>query len=154
MLDKCVEFLMVAPIIGKGCLWFRKKWTRPLIVWGLFDCPSSKRADYYIRVKNKRPVQNIKFSLKPIRMLPTDYQVTITTFFQQRGCEHIQESKVRQENFKKHKEIEFDLPAAGLFRLVIVSSSSYMGSLLPQNYEGIEIKHSEAKICCKHHKFP
>ncbi len=111
------------------------------------------RVDYFIRVRAKESVQNIKLILKPGCGSPLDYQVTVSIFFQYIGCEHKSAIKGRQENFEEHKEIAFDLPATGLFRFTIESNVGRVGTLLPGNLEKLEVKHHEAKICIKDFKF-
>ena len=78
----------------------------------------------------------------------------VSNFFQHLGHEHLQEIKSSENNLEKHKVVEFDLPATGLFRLAIESSGGYVGSLVPRNCEEIIIMHSEAKIRYKPRKFP
>ncbi len=149
-----IGVLGAVPVLVKGCRWLHKKWNRPKIVWGESDIPSSKRIDYYILVNNKQSLKKIKLSLTPNCLLPSDWKVSVTAFLHLLGCEHIQEVETHQENFKKHKEVEFDLPATGVFRLIIESDGGYVGALASHNLEEISIIHDEAKILYKPRKFP
>jgi hypothetical protein len=152
-LSKIACILASTPIIIKGCIWLHIWWNKPIIVWGLFDCPSPNRADYFIRTKAKKAVQNIKFILRPHGQ-PSDWKVKITCFYTQLGIEHMQTINAHHKNFDEHKEVEFDLPATGLFRLTIESNGGFVGSLAPQNCKEIDIGHPTAKICRSNHKPP
>ncbi|MFA6535637.1 MAG: hypothetical protein WCS92_05250 [Candidatus Babeliales bacterium] len=128
--------------------------SKPQVVWGNSDFPESKRADYYIKVNNRHPIDGVKLYLKPKSLQPTDYKVRVTEFFQLLGREHLQEIECLEENLKWHKEVTFDLPKNGLFRLIIESNGGTGRTLLPDNLEELKIKHPDAKIYNKPRKFP
>jgi len=156
--EKIVATFTIIGILGtaifKAYTWVEAVIKRPKITWGIHDLPSSKRADYFLKVHTNTPLENIKIVVRPRTMQPSDYTIKVRTFLEPLGHEHMCEIKAREayDNDKDTKSIEFDILKSGLYRIIVTSGGGYSGSYLPQNCEVI-LNHNNAKISYQNGEF-
>jgi hypothetical protein len=154
LITSMAAIIGTVPIIIKGYTRAYKWFTKPKIIWGFFDCPTTSRADFYIKSKSKKQVHGISLYLKPNIFQLEEWNIRITPFEQRIGLEN-EEIDIQRTIVENRIEIKFELPTTESFRIMIDASGNKgrSGNLFRNNLEEIYIEHAEAKIIRKNFFF-